>query len=139
MIYIVSKTHTLLKHLNVFFFRSQWNNECLFSSGTSNSRGVAICFNKTVGFKIHVNNSISDPEGNYIICDLSVADNRFTLINLYGPNKDTPQFFQNIMEIAETLENTNLMICGDFNTIQDEKLDYFNNKNINNKKSHKKL
>ena len=101
--------------------------------GTSNSRGVAILFNKTVDFKI--NNSISDPEGN-IICDLSVADNRFTLINLYGPNKDTPHFFQNIIE---TIENTNMMIYEDFNTIQDDKLDCFNYKNINNKKSHKKI
>ena len=137
MIYIVSKTHTHTTKASECFFRSQWNNECLFSSGTSNYRGVAILFNKTVDFKI--NNSISDPEGNYIICDLSVADNRFTLINLYGPNKDTPQFFQNIIEIAETIENANMMICGDFNAIQDEKLDYFNYKNINNKKSHKKI
>ena len=128
VIYIVSKTHTQLKHPNVFF-RSH---ECLLSSDTSNSS-----FNKTVDFKI--NNSISDPEGNYIICDISVADNRFTLINLYGPNKETPQFFQNIIDIAETIENTNMVICEDFNTIQDEKLDYFNYKHIINKKSHKKI
>ena len=106
------------------FFRSQWNNECLFSSGTSNSRGVAILFSKNIDFKI--NNSISDQDGNYIICDLSVADNKLTLINLYGPNKDTPLFFQNIIDIAETIGNENLIICGDLNTIQDEKLDNCN-------------
>ena len=99
--------------------------------------GVAILFNKNVDFKIH--KSFSDPEGNYLICDLSVADNKFTLINLYGPNKDTPTFFQNIINISETIGNENLIICGDFNTIQDEKLDYYNYKNINNKMSHKKI
>ena len=88
---------------------------------------MAILFNKNVDFKIH--KSFSDPEGNYLICDLSVADNKFTLINLYGPNKDTPTFFQNIINISETIGNENLIICGDFNTIQDEKLDYYNYKN----------
>ena len=97
---------------------------------------MAILFSKSLDFKIH--NYISDPKGNYIICDLSVEDNRFTLINLYGPNKDTPVFFETILNIAETIGNINLMICGDFNVIQDEKLDYYNYKSINNKKAHTK-
>ena len=70
---------------------------------------------------------------------MSVEDNKFTLINLYGPNKDTPLFFENIINIAETIGNTSLIICGDFNTVQDEKLDYCNYKCINNKKSHEKI
>ena len=60
VISFVSKTHIQQKHLR--FFRSQWNNECLLSSGTSNSRGVAILFSKNIDFKI--NNSISDQDGN---------------------------------------------------------------------------
>lgn len=69
-IYCLQDTHTT--KTSERFFRSQWNNECLFSSGTSNSRGVAILFSKDIDFKI--NNSISDQGGNYIICDLSIAD-----------------------------------------------------------------
>ena len=134
-IYCLQDTHTTKASERIF--RSQWNNECLFSSGTSNSRGVAILFSKNLDFKIH--NNIADTEGNYIICDLSVEDNRFTLINLYGPNKDTPTFFETILNIAETIGNANLMICGDFNVIQDEKLDYYNYKCINNKIFHKKI
>ena len=134
-IYCLQDTHTT--KASERFFRSQWNNECIFSSGTSNSRGVAILFSKSLDFKIH--NYISDPEGNYIKCYLSVEDNRFTLINLYGPNKDTPVFSETILNIAETIENTNLMICGDFNAIQDEKLDYYNYKGINNKKPTQKI
>ena len=133
-IYCLQDTHTT--KASERFFRSQWNNECIFSSGTSNSRGVAILFSKNLGFKIH--NHISDPEGNYIICDMSVEDNKFTLINLYGPNKDTPLVFENIINIAETIGNTSLIIC-DFNTVQDEKLDFCNYKCINNKNSFKKI
>ena len=50
-----------------------------------------------------------------------------------------PLFFRNIIDIAETIGNEILIICGDFNTNQDEKSDYSNYKHFNNKKSHKKL
>ena len=119
------------------FFRSQWNSECLFSSGTPNTRGVAILFDKNLDYEIH--NHISDPDGNYIIADISVEQNILTLVNLHGPNQDTPSFFDNIISTANTIGNTSLIICGDFNTIQDEKLDYSNYKHINNKKAHEKI
>ena len=88
-IYCLQDTHTTKSSERLF--RSQWNNDCLFSSGTSNSRGVSILFRKNLVYSIHEH--ISDPEGNYIISDLTVEENKFTLINLYGPNKDTPNFF----------------------------------------------
>lgn len=75
---------------NESFIRAQWNNDCIFSSGTSNSRGVAILFSKDFEHTIH--KYIADEEGNYIIVDLTVENNRFTLISLYGPNKDCPTF-----------------------------------------------
>ena len=81
-----------------------------------------------------INEHISDPGGNYIISDLTVEENRFTLINLYGPNKDNPAFFDNIINVADRIGNASLIICGDFNTVQNEKSDYFNYKTINNKK-----
>ena len=43
------------------------------------------------------------------------------------------------MYLAETNGNKSFIICGDFNTVQDTKLDYFNYKNVNNKKSHEKV
>ena len=96
---------------------------------------MSILFRKNLVYSIHEH--ISDPEGNYIISDLTVEENRFTLINLYGPNKDTPNFFfDNLINIAERIGNASLILCGDFNTVQNEKLDYFNYKTINNKKSH---
>ena len=81
---------------------------------------MAILFSKNLEYKIH--NNISDPEGNSIIADISVEQNRFTLMNLYGPNQDTPNFFDTIINTANTIGNASLIICGDFNTIQDKKL-----------------
>ncbi len=57
--------------------RTQWGSHCLFSSGKSNSRGVAILFSKNLDFKLH--GHISDKEGNFLLVDLSVENNRFTL------------------------------------------------------------
>ena len=72
--------------------RSEWNNgECIFSSYSSNSRGVGIFFNNNIDVKIH--SHISDPDGNYIIADLTVNNNRFTLVTLYAFNYDNPLFF----------------------------------------------
>lgn len=134
-IYCLQDTHT--STISERIFRTHWNSEALFSSGTSNSRGVCILFRKQIDYKIH--SYSSDSEGNYIICDLTVDTNRLTLINLYGPNRDSPNFFDNIIKQAEEIGNISIIICGDFNIIQDQNLDSYNYKNMNNIKAHKKL
>ena len=73
------------------FIKAQWGYDCIFSSGTSNSRGVAILFHRNFEYTIH--RHILCPEGNYIVADLTVENNRITLINIYGPNNDSPEFF----------------------------------------------
>ena len=117
------------------FIESQWGNRCLFSSFSSSSRGVAILFSKTVDYTVH--DYINDPEGNYLIIDLTVDSNRFTLTSLYGPNQDCPSFYDNLILKVNTFGNISKVFCGDFNLVQDPKLDYFNYKCINNVKSHK--
>lgn len=57
----------------------------------SNSRGVCIFFNNNFAFKIH--GEKRDSGGNLLALDLSIEDNRVTLINIYGPNSDNPQFY----------------------------------------------
>ena len=118
------------------FIHSLWGSDCLFSYGSLNSRGVAICFQKNIDYKIH--SHLSDPDGNYITVDLTIDDNSLTLIYLYGPNKDCPEFFTTIIRHIETLNNNTSILCGDFN-VQDPDLDYYNYCGINNKKSHEKI
>ena len=83
-IYCLQDTHTPPNHLNA----------CLDPSGTMIVFLVLAhhileecqyCSEKNIVYSIHEH--ISDPEGNY-----KIEENRFTLINLYGPNKDTPNF-----------------------------------------------
>ena len=77
---------------------------------------------------------MSDQDGNYIIADFTVDNNRFTLVTLYDPNYDSPIFFENLIDKSQQVNNNKLVICGDFNCVQDENLDYHNYKHINNKK-----
>ena len=72
--------------------KDQWGkSNCIFSNYKSNARGVAILFGKDIDYKI--NTKITDDNGNYIILDLTIDNQKLTLVNLYGPNQDNPAFF----------------------------------------------
>ena len=57
--------------------RARWGNDCYFSLFKSNSRGVAILFDKNFEFKVH--SYISDPNGNCLILYVTIDNNRITL------------------------------------------------------------
>ena len=88
-IYCLQDTHFMESDEKLI--RNLWDNDCIFSNFRSNARGVAILFNKNLNHNIH--NQISDNQGNCIILDISIHNQRFSLINIYGPNTDNPQFF----------------------------------------------
>ena len=108
-IYCLQDTHFIKENeINVI---DQWgNNYCIFSNFKSNAHGVAIFFNKDLDYKIH--RKIIDENGNFIILDLNVHNQRLSLINLSGPNKDNPDFFKIISNYIDEIGNTNIIICG---------------------------
>ena len=114
-IYCIQDVHCTKATEN--FIRAQWGYECIFSSKSSNSRGVGILFNKNVDYKIH--DYISDNEGNYIIADITVNNNRLTLITLYGPNTASPSFFESLINKSHQFNNNTTILCGDYNCVQD--------------------
>ena len=66
----------------------EWPYDFLFIFGKSKSRGVAILFSNDLHFIIH--NHISDPEGKYITVNITIDNNKLTLISLFEPNQDSP-------------------------------------------------
>jgi exonuclease III len=134
-IYCLQDTHFTPDMYNTIY--SEWGHECFLSYGTSNSRGTGIFFSKNTDYKIH--NYIEDTNGDFLALDISLGDNRFTLFTLYGPNNDTPSFYDNVFKIIELIGNESFIICGDFNLVLDPELDYFNYKNINNSKARNKV
>jgi hypothetical protein len=77
--------------------------------------------------------------GNFIALDLSVEGKRISLVTVYGPNTDEPEFYDNIFSIIDRFGNDSFTICGDLNLVLDPVLDYHNYKTINNRKARDKL
>lgn len=115
------------------YIRSEWGGEVIFNSFTSNARGVCILFNNDFEYKVH--KVKRDLGGNSLILDLEIEGKRVTLINLYGPNEDSPEFYQTLVEGIEDFDNDTRIICGDFNLVQDQDLDTYNYVHINNPKA----
>ena len=67
--------------------------------------------------------------------EITIKGKKITLVNLYGPNEDRPQFYSYIKQKIEELDNEMAIICGDWNLIIDPELDCENYKHVNNPKA----
>lgn len=68
-----------------------------------NKRCLYIFFNNNFEFKVHQERK--DKAGNLIALDLTIEGNMVTLINIYGPNTDSPEFYEYVREIFLELDN----------------------------------
>lgn len=134
-IFCLQDTH--FTHTEEKLILNLWNGECLFNNYRSNARGVAILFGKNIEYKVH--QKITDNEGNILAIDITAQSQRFTLINIYGPNADSPSFFHRIFQYIEEIGNNDFIICGDFNLVLNPCIDCSDYKNINNPKARKVL
>lgn len=107
---------------------------CCFTNGIkSNARGVAILIRNNFEYKVL--DCQKDTDGNYLYLKLQLNTMSLNLINIYGPNSDTPSFFRHIQDILEQNSADYSIVCGDFNIILDPELDSFNYTQINNPKA----
>ena len=113
------------------YTRTQPDYYIFHSPGSSDSRGVAVLFNNDFEYKLI--NEKTDALENYISLELEI-DNAFTilLINIYGANLGSPQFYSNINDIICASTSDFYILCGNFNLVQEFELDCLNYKNLNN-------
>ena len=71
--------------------RSVWNGDCIINGKSSNSRGVAILLRHN--FDYNIVSVFKDDSGNLISLDINISGITVKIINLYAPNKDSPEFF----------------------------------------------
>lgn len=102
-------------------YEKEWGYKCYFSSYSSNSRGVAILFNNNFSEEVH--SVKKDNAGNWIAIDVEAQGQRFTLVNLYGPNDDKPEFYRSVYDVVVSYDNASVILCGDWNLVLDQKLD----------------
>ena len=119
------------------YIEAQWGFKCFFNSFRSNARGVAIMLNNNFEYEIH--NEKRDSDGNFLALDITIEDNRTTIINIYGPNYDDPEFFDMVTETFTEFDNKYFILCGDFNLALNPSLDTLNYRGINNPKARVKL
>jgi exonuclease III len=102
-------------------WQHEWGYISRFSSHSSASRGVAVLFKNS--FEFHINQEIIDECGNFIILDINIQDYRMTLVAIYGPNEDNPDFFKKLVFNINQFDNSSVIIAGDWNVVQDYRVD----------------
>uniref|UniRef100_A0AAR2LAI9 Reverse transcriptase domain-containing protein n=2 Tax=Pygocentrus nattereri TaxID=42514 RepID=A0AAR2LAI9_PYGNA len=107
-------------------FRARWISQVFQASFSSKARGVAILFKKNIPF--HLEKMIADPQGRYIIVSGHINSFPLTLINIYGPNFDCPDFFRKIFGLIPLALSENIIMGGDFNCYLDPYLDRLSTK-----------
>ena len=85
---------------------------------------MSILFNDSVD--VNVRRVKTDSGGNLVVLDLKIYEYEITLASLYAPNTDSPDFFSNLESIILEFENPHVIICGDWNLVQDKDLDMYN-------------
>ena len=116
---------------------SEWGYKAVYNSYNSRSRGVAIFFRNDFEFEIH--SMFKDNSGNILILDIEIDKQRLTLVNLYGPNKDDPSFYEDIKKRVVRLGNNNIIMVGDWNLLLNPEIDGLNYMHINNPNARQKV
>uniref|UniRef100_A0A8C6T476 exodeoxyribonuclease III n=1 Tax=Neogobius melanostomus TaxID=47308 RepID=A0A8C6T476_9GOBI len=117
--HLIDKEHEQLKR--------DWVGKVLYNSYNSKSRGVAVLIHKKLDIKILQSNQ--DPEGRMLVVKLDHLGSQITLINIYAPNADDPQFYKNVL-LESVQTDAHCIIGGDFNLILNPSIDKSNNGQI---------
>lgn len=97
--------------------RCRWVNQVYHSTFSAKARGVAILIKKGVPFR--QTSTIADKNGRYILVTGEMHSTPITLLNIYGPNYDDPEFYRKVFSLIPDTANANLIIGGDLNLVLD--------------------
>lgn len=118
---IIFLQETHIKHTSKGKLKVGWVDQLYEANFSTKARGVAILIRKNIPFiKSSV---INDPNGRFVIVAGTLNSVPTTLVNLYAPNFDNPDFFQKVFNMIPDFFSTNVIIGGDFNCVLDPLLD----------------
>ena len=86
----------------------------LHESGKQKKAGVAILISDKIDLKI--NKIIRDKEGHYIMIEGSIQEEDITIVNIYAPTIEAPQYIRQTLTGIKGEIDSNTIIVGDFNT-----------------------
>ena len=90
-----------------------WKN-IFHANGKQKKAGVAILISDKIDLKIK--NITKDKEGHYIMIRGSIQEEDITIINIYAPNTEAPQYIRQTLTDIKGEIDSNTMIVGDLNT-----------------------
>ena len=133
-ILVIQETHSSKEDEQIW--QNEWGAKALFDHGETNARGIAIFVVNRI--YMNIRNVERSLEGQQIVLDILENDQIITLVAIYAPNKDSPNFFEEIQKLLED-RSENKIIIGDFNLTLDVDKDRLNTYNNNNKSKDKVL
>ena len=98
----------------------------IWTTGSSNSKGVAVLFNPKNEYEI--SKTKIDLDGRYIYFNIKLADENFKFINIYAPNDPIERvlFFKKINSWVEVNDINKPVIGGDYNCTLNNVFDRLN-------------
>ena len=89
-----------------------WKN-IFHANGKQKKPGVVILISYKIDLKIKITR---DKEGHYIMIKGSIQEEDITIVNIYAPNIETPQYIRQTLTDIKGEIDSNSIIVGDFNT-----------------------
>ena len=114
-IIFLQETHSV--HGDLEKWKKEWQGEMFLSSGTSQSKGVAILISPNIDCTIE--KTEIDQEGRYIMLTGIFNGHKLSLVNIYAPTADKKtEQIKFLDQIITLLENNSekLILAGDLNT-----------------------
>ena len=84
------------------------------ANGNQKKPGEAILISDKIDFKTKT--ITRDKEGHYIMINGSIKEEDITVVNIYAPNIEAPQYIRQMLTVIKGEINSNTIIVGDFNT-----------------------
>ena len=85
------------------------------------SRGVVILWKRKS--LITVTPILQQDDGNLLLVKATIGERSLLICGIYGPNEDAPEFFRNLDEALIEHNETDVIICGDFNVTMNHSAD----------------
>uniref|UniRef100_A0A096M7V3 Endonuclease/exonuclease/phosphatase domain-containing protein n=1 Tax=Poecilia formosa TaxID=48698 RepID=A0A096M7V3_POEFO len=104
-----------------------------FSSHSQNKKGTAVLINEKLPFTFVCKER--DLEGRFILIKGSIAGQSITILNVYAPNNDSPNFISQVILLFSQYCDGLGLLDGDFNCIMDAGLDKSSSAHVSNPKA----
>jgi exonuclease III len=115
----IQEAHIMKEDINMW--KDVWKGNILYSSGSNNSRGVAILIRENLEHEVIAEKN--DNNGRWQIAKIKMKGTTITIANYYGPNDDNPSHLEDMINEIHKIEPEKLIVTGDYNLVMNIDID----------------